>query len=76
MSGKLPIDRVREARDAPEIYEDNRERLTQKEAKLDQTDELAEGEQSPEPTALGPTDVERTGSERPKRPSREKTPSK
>jgi hypothetical protein len=34
MSGKLPIDRVREAEDAPRIYEREKRELTRKEADL------------------------------------------
>ncbi|HUP62572.1 MAG TPA: hypothetical protein VNA69_19370 [Thermoanaerobaculia bacterium] len=57
MSGKLPIDRVREARDAPSVYDDHRERFTRKRAKLDQTNELAEGERRPgPPTATEPSE--------------------
>lgn len=51
MSGKLPIDRVREAQDAPAVYEEHRERFTRKQAALEQTDQLAEGERPPEPGA-------------------------
>jgi hypothetical protein len=34
MSGKLPIDRVREARKAPRIFVEHSERLAQQEAEL------------------------------------------
>ena len=34
MSGKLPIDRVRAAEDAPRIYEEHKQRFTEKQAKL------------------------------------------
>jgi len=34
MSGKLPIDRVRDARDAPQTYDSHRERFAEKEATL------------------------------------------
>lgn len=34
MSGKLPIDRAREGENAPRIYEDNKRRFTEKQAKL------------------------------------------
>jgi len=34
MPGKLPIDRVRAAEDAPRIYEDHKQRFTEKQAKL------------------------------------------
>ena len=36
MSGKLPIDRVREAEDAPRVYQDHKQRLAQDEARLRQ----------------------------------------
>jgi hypothetical protein len=48
MSGKLPIDRVREAQDAPAVYEEHRERFAQKQARLEHTNERAEGERPPE----------------------------
>jgi hypothetical protein len=48
MSGKLPIDRVREAQDAPAVYDEHRERFAQKQAKLEQTNDLAEAERPPE----------------------------
>ncbi len=47
MSGKLPIDRVREAQDAPAIYDEHRERFAQKQATLQQTDQVEEGELPP-----------------------------
>ena len=50
MSGKLPIDRVREAQDAPAVYDEHRERFARKQAKLEQTNELAEGERVPAST--------------------------
>ncbi len=34
MSGKLPIDRVREAADAPRIYELEKQRFTEQQAEL------------------------------------------
>lgn len=34
MPGKLPIDRVRAGEDAPRIYEDHKQRFTEKQAKL------------------------------------------
>lgn len=34
MSGKLPIDRVREAEDAPRIHDEHRQRFSEKQAKL------------------------------------------
>jgi hypothetical protein len=51
MSGKLPIDRAREAQDAPAIYDEHRERFAQKQAKLANTNDLAEGERKPEDPA-------------------------
>jgi hypothetical protein len=48
MSGKLPIDRAREAQDAPAIYDEHRERFAQKQAKLANTNDIAEGERPPE----------------------------
>jgi hypothetical protein len=48
MSGKLPIDRVREAQDAPAIYDEHRERFAEKQARLEQTDERTEGEARPD----------------------------
>ena len=53
MSGKLPIDRVREAQDAPAVYDEHRERFAQKQAKLEQTNERAEGERLPEASDPG-----------------------
>ena len=44
----MPIDRVREARDAPKVYEGPRKALTEKLARLEQTHDLAEGEKRPE----------------------------
>lgn len=41
MAGKLPIDRVREARDAPKIYDEHRERFAEHEAAI--RDERAAG---------------------------------
>jgi hypothetical protein len=51
MSGKLPIDRAREAQDAPAIYDEHRERFAQKQAKLANTNDIAEGERPPEDTS-------------------------
>ncbi len=44
---KLPIDRVREAQDAPAIYDEHRERFAQKQAELQETEQLNEGERQP-----------------------------
>jgi hypothetical protein len=56
MSGKLPIDRVREAQDAPAIYDEHRERFAQKQAKLEQTNELSEGERPPHQSRVADPD--------------------
>ncbi len=55
MSGKLPIDRVREAHDAPRVYERDKQQYTEEQARLregaraHQPDtELAEGEEQPD----------------------------
>ena len=53
MSGKLPIDRVREAQDARQIYDEHRERLSEHRARLEQTDERAEGERRPPGDQIG-----------------------
>lgn len=38
MPGKLPIDRVREAQDAPKIYDEHRERFAERQAALRDAD--------------------------------------
>ncbi|MEX2182862.1 MAG: hypothetical protein WEC14_00280 [Chloroflexota bacterium] len=38
MPGKLPIDRVREAKDAPKVYDEHRERFSQRQAELRDAD--------------------------------------
>lgn len=38
MAGKLPIDRVRDAEDAPRLYERDKRRFTEKQATLQQAD--------------------------------------
>jgi hypothetical protein len=43
MSGKLPIDRVREARKAPRIFVEHSERLAQQEAELRDADDPVAG---------------------------------
>ncbi len=53
MSGKLPIDRVREARKAPKIYVEHSERLAQQEAELRDADDPVAGAR---PQASDPTD--------------------
>ena len=47
MPGKLPIDRVRAAEDAPRIYEDHKQRFTEKHAKL-RTGNASAGDAPPE----------------------------
>ena len=42
MSGKLPIDRVREAEDAPRIYERDKRRYSEEQAALRRTAEQPE----------------------------------
>ena len=56
MSGKLPIDRAREAQDAPAIYDEHRERLTQKQARLERANLPEEGERPPENSGRLQTD--------------------
>jgi len=51
MSGKLPIDRAREARDAPAIYDQHRERVAELQARLADRDDISEGERPPEQPA-------------------------
>lgn len=51
MSGKLPIDRVREARKAPKIYVEHSERLAQQEAELRDADDPVAGARPPAPEA-------------------------
>ncbi len=43
MSGKLPIDRVRETRKAPKIFEEHAERLATQEAELRDADDPVAG---------------------------------
>ena len=51
MSGKFPNDRVRDAKDAPETYDQNRERLRQAEAALrDPADRVSGARPETEPT--------------------------
>jgi hypothetical protein len=47
MPGKLPIDRVRETRQAPKIYLEHSERLAQQEAKLRDADDPIAGARPP-----------------------------
>lgn len=54
MSGKLPIDRVREAEDAPKVYADHRQRFAEQQARLrDQSGQEAAGpaDAAPPPAA-------------------------
>jgi hypothetical protein len=43
MSGQLPIDRVRGRQDAPKIYDEHRERFTEREAELRDADDPVAG---------------------------------
>lgn len=43
MSGKLPIDRVRETRNAPKIFEEHNERLARQQAELRDADDPVAG---------------------------------
>lgn len=47
MPGKLPIDRVRETRQAPKIYLEHSERLAEQEAKLRDADDPIAGARPP-----------------------------
>jgi hypothetical protein len=60
MSGKLPIDRVREAEDAPRVYEDHKQRFAEDQARLRELgsspadlDELRSTPQDDESTEAG-----------------------
>ena len=63
MSGKLPIDRVREAMDAPRIYDEHREKLTRKDAALSRAVDPAEGERQPPSPDTEEDDPSRDGPE-------------
>ena len=54
MSGKLPIDRVREAEDAPRIYERDKQRYTEDRAALRRADEQPESGADAEHRSSGP----------------------
>lgn len=57
MPGKLPIDRAREARDAPKIYDEHRQRFAEREAALRDADDPVAGARPPtEPVAQPTTD--------------------
>ncbi|CAN5601451.1 hypothetical protein BH23CHL8_BH23CHL8_13900 [soil metagenome] len=43
MPGKLPIDRVREAQDAPKVYDEHRERFASHQAELRDADDPVSG---------------------------------
>lgn len=47
MSGKLPIDRVREAQDAPATCDEHRERFAQERAALQETHQVPEAQPPP-----------------------------
>jgi hypothetical protein len=51
MSGKLPIDRVRETRKAPKVFLEHSERLAQQEAELRDADDPVAGARPPAPEA-------------------------
>ncbi|CAN5564538.1 hypothetical protein BH20CHL7_BH20CHL7_00770 [soil metagenome] len=57
MPGKLPIDRVREAQDAPKIYDEHRERFSQRQAELRDADDPVAGAR-PAATSPAPVDGE------------------
>ncbi len=52
MSGKLPIDRVREAQDAPAIYDEHGERFARERAALQATDQVPGAQPPPPPKAV------------------------
>jgi hypothetical protein len=54
MAGKLPIDRVREAQDAPKIYDEHRERFSQHQAELRDADDPVAGARPIVADHLGP----------------------
>jgi hypothetical protein len=66
MPGKLPIDRVREARKAPKIFVEHSERLTQQEAELRDADDPVAGARPPAPDATDDSADEPSGTDAPK----------
>lgn len=65
MSGKLPIDRVREAREAPKIFVEDSERLAQEEAELRDADDPIAGARPPAPEAPDDSADEPSGTDAP-----------
>jgi len=65
MSGKLPIDRVREARKAPKIFVEHSERLAQQEAELRDADAPVAGARPPAPGATDDSADEPSGTDAP-----------
>jgi hypothetical protein len=73
MAGKLPIDRVREAQDAPRIYDEHRERFAEHQAELRDADDPVAGARPILADHLGPGgrrpgEPEPAGKEEDKRP--------
>ncbi len=66
MSGKLPIDRVRETRKAPKLYLEHSERLAKKEAKLRDADDPVAGARPPASDPTNDLVGEPTGTDSPK----------
>jgi len=66
MSGKLPIDRVRETRKAPKIFVEHSERLAQQEAELRDADDPVAGARPPASDPPDDAVGEPTPSNRPK----------
>lgn len=58
MSGKLPIDRVNEAEDAPKIYDEHRERFAEQQARLRDADDPVAGARPETEPAEEPLDDE------------------
>jgi hypothetical protein len=66
MSGKLPIDRVREAREAPKIYREHSQRLAEQEAELRDADDPVAGARPPAPDTTDDAAGEPTRTDQPK----------
>ncbi len=58
MSGKLPIDRVRETRQSPKVFLEHSERLAQQEAELRDADDPVSGARPPAADATDDPDGE------------------
>lgn len=58
MPKPLPIDRVRESRDAPKIYDEHRERFAEREAALRDADDPVAGARPTAKPASEPTTVD------------------